>query len=245
VADDVADVTRSVRSVSATAEATSEAARETLEAARTGHRSVGETLESMQRIRSEVQGISRRIKSLGDRSLEISEIVDTISGISSQTNLLALNAAIEASGAGEQGARFAVVADEVRKLAEGSSASSRRIAALIKAVQSEILEAVGAMEEGTLEVETGYRLAQQAGERLEAIARISDASAELAEKISVQAGSQVAGIEQVAASVVSIADLAQRTDQAVVGGRQTAERLRELARQLRERLSRFQLPEVS
>jgi methyl-accepting chemotaxis protein len=244
VAEDVAGVTRSVRGVSASAESSSAAAQETLEAARTGHGAVGDTLESMQRIRAEVQGIARRIKSLGDRSLEISEIVDTISGISSQTNLLALNAAIEASGAGEQGARFAVVADEVRKLAEEAAVSSRRISGLIKAVQSEINEAVGAMEDGTEEVETGFRLAQQAGERLEEIARISQASAELAQGISEQTAVQVASIDQVAASVAAIADLAQRTDQTMAGGRRTAEQLRELARQLTLRLARFQLPDA-
>jgi methyl-accepting chemotaxis protein len=244
VAHDVASVTTSVRGVSESAEAASAAARETLTAAQTGRQSVGETLESMQRIRSEVQGISRRIKGLGDRSLEISEIVDTITGIASQTNLLALNAAIEASGAGEQGARFAVVADEVRKLAEEASTSAKRIAGLIKAVQAEILDAVGAMEEGTVEVETGFRLAQQAGDRLEQIAQISNASAERAQQISIQATGQVASIEQVAGSVAAIAQLSQRTDETVAGGRRSAEQLREVARRLTQRLSRFQLPET-
>jgi twitching motility protein PilJ len=245
VAESVAEVTGSVRGVSERAEASSGAARQTLEAARTGQQAVGDSLDSMQRIRGEVQGISRRIKGLGDRSLEISEIVDTISGISSQTNLLALNAAIEASGAGEQGARFAVVADEVRKLAEASAASSKRIAGLIKTVQAEILDAVGAMETGTVEVETGFRLAQQAGERLERIAEISSTSAELAQQISGQTAGQVESIEQVAATVKAIADLALQTDQTVAGGRQTAEQLRELAARLNQRLARFELPAAS
>jgi methyl-accepting chemotaxis protein len=245
VAESVAEVTGSVRGVSERAEASSGAARQTLEAARTGQQAVGDSLDSMQRIRGEVQGISRRIKGLGDRSLEISEIVDTISGISSQTNLLALNAAIEASGAGEQGARFAVVADEVRKLAEASAASSKRIAGLIKTVQAEILDAVGAMETGTVEVETGFRLAQQAGERLERIAEISSTSAELAQQISGQTAGQVESIEQVAATVKAIADLALQTDQTVAGGRQTAEQLRELAVRLNQRLARFELPAAS
>ena len=83
-----------------------------------GEQAVRDSLDGMQRIRGEVQAISKKIKSLGDRSLEISEIVNTIEEIASQTNLLALNAAIEAAGAGEAGLRFAVVADEVRKLAE-------------------------------------------------------------------------------------------------------------------------------
>src|SRR5204862_269121 len=82
-----------------------------------------------------------RIKSLGDRSLEISEIVNTIEEIASHTNLLALNAAIEAAGAGEPGVRFAVVADEIRKLAERAANATKDIAARIRAVQGETQEA--------------------------------------------------------------------------------------------------------
>ena len=114
-----------------------------------------DTLEGMQRIRSSVQATARKIKSLGDRSLEISEIINVINDITEQTNLLALNAAIEAARAGDAGRGFAVVADEVRKLAEHSRSATKDIAALIKAIQAETNEAVVVMEEGTKEVEVG------------------------------------------------------------------------------------------
>ncbi|NUQ01879.1 MAG: aldo/keto reductase, partial [Armatimonadetes bacterium] len=60
-----------------------------------------ETVRDMQSIRSAVQRMAKQVKGLGDRSLEISQIVSTIRDIANQTNLLALNAAIEAAGAGE------------------------------------------------------------------------------------------------------------------------------------------------
>jgi methyl-accepting chemotaxis protein len=241
VGAEVAEVTQSVREVSRTAEASAGAARQTLTAADQGRSAVVDTLGGMQRIRAEVQGISRRIKGLGDRSLEISEIVDTITGIASQTNLLALNAAIEAAGAGEEGARFAVVADEVRRLAESSSRAAQRIAALIKRVQSDIQEAVAAMETGTREVETGFQVAQQARERLGEISTLSQVSAELAQQISAAAQVQVAGVERVAQGVVSISMTADATARSVAEGRGIADRLGGLARELTERLARFRL----
>ena len=241
VGAEVAEVTQSVREVSRTAEASAGAARQTLTAADQGRSAVVDTLGGMQRIRAEVQGISRRIKGLGDRSLEISEIVDTITGIASQTNLLALNAAIEAAGAGEEGARFAVVADEVRRLAESSARAAQRIAALIKRVQSDIQEAVAAMETGTREVESGFQVAQQARERLGEISTLSQVSAELAQQISAAAQVQVAGVERVAQGVVSISATADTTAHSVAEGRGVADRLGRLARELTERLARFRL----
>src|SRR5207247_1539907 len=137
---------------------------QTLEAATRGEIAVRDSLAGMQRIRGEVQVISKRIKSLGDRSLEISEIVNTIEEIASHTNLLALNAAIEAAGAGESGVRFAVVADEIRKLAERAANATKDIAARIRAVQGEPQEAVVALEEGTREVESGCKVTIRDGD---------------------------------------------------------------------------------
>ena len=195
----------------------------------------------MQGIRREVQSISKRIKSLGDRSLEISEIVDTISDISAQTNLLALNAAIEASGAGEAGSRFAIVAGEVRKLAEDSERATQRIAGLIKNVQAEVQEVIGSVEDGTREVETGYRVATQAGERLREIAEIVTQSAQLAQQISAATDQQVSGVEQVGSKVQSMAQISVRARETGQEGRQTAEKLQQLASNLTSNLERFRL----
>src|SRR5215469_95307 len=84
----VEELTVSMKQVSNNAEASAEAARRALDAAEQGNRSVRDTLEGMQRIRSSVQATAKRIKALGDRSLEISEIVNVINDITEQTNLL-------------------------------------------------------------------------------------------------------------------------------------------------------------
>jgi len=145
-----------------------------------------------------VQATAKKIKSLGDRSLEISEIINVINDITEQTNLLALNAAIEAARAGEAGRGFAVVADEVRKLAEHSRSATKDIAALIKAIQAETNEAVVVMEEGTKEVESGAGLADQAGTRAGRHSNVVRQSAELVQEISLASKQQVRGTEGVA-----------------------------------------------
>ncbi|MBI9050466.1 MAG: HAMP domain-containing protein [Anaerolineaceae bacterium] len=133
------------------------------ESAQKGSQKVEDTLTGMQNIKKQVGVSADKVREMGDRSDKIGDIVVTIDDISSQTNLLALNAAIEAARAGEAGKGFAVVADEVRKLAERSSTATSEIGDLVKTIQQTVKEAVQAMEEGTLEVENGVTIANEAG----------------------------------------------------------------------------------
>ena len=236
------EVTTTMRQMSDSAQEASLAASQALEASQAGQLAVTNTLEGMQSIRREVQNISKGIKSLSDRSLEISEIVETISGIAAQTNLLALNAAIEASGAGEAGSRFAIVADEVRKLAEDSTRATSRVSNLIKGIQTEIQAAVIGVETGTKEVEAGYRIATQAGERLSEIAQLTNQSAAFAQTIASSTRVQVQQINNVAQAVQVMAGTAEKTATDSQQGQNVAETLLKLSQQLSQSLSRFQLP---
>ncbi len=98
----VEELTVSMKQVSNNAEASAEAARRALDAAEQGNRAVRDTLEGMQRIRASVQATAKKIKSLGDRSLEISEIINVINDITEQTNLLALNHGRRHQGSGRR-----------------------------------------------------------------------------------------------------------------------------------------------
>jgi methyl-accepting chemotaxis protein len=123
----------------------------------------------MDTIERTVANSAEAVTKLGERSLKIGQIVETISGIAGQTNLLALNAAIEAARAGEQGRGFAVVAEEVRKLAEQSQEATKQIAELIIEVQTETDKAVVAMNDGTREVKIGGEVVDTAGQAFQEI----------------------------------------------------------------------------
>jgi methyl-accepting chemotaxis protein len=113
------------------------------------------------------------IRGLGERAVEIGAIVDVIDDVADETNLLALNAAIIAAQAGDQGRAFSVVADEIKELADRVLASTKEIGGLIRSVQEESTNAVGAIEEGARSVASGVQLSMEAGSSLEDITRSS------------------------------------------------------------------------
>ena len=114
------------------------------------------------------------VDKLGQRSKEIGQIVEAISGIAEQTNLLALNAAIEAARAGEHGRGFAVVSEEVRKLAEESQEAAQKIATLIGDIQADTTNAVDSMQQGNAAVRRGTQSVEKLRETFEMIRASSD-----------------------------------------------------------------------
>ncbi|MCC6139856.1 MAG: methyl-accepting chemotaxis protein [Nitrospira sp.] len=237
----VEQLAASMRQVAETAGASSESARQVLQATERGRVAVQETVQDMQSIRAAVQRMSKQVKALGDRSLEISQIVSTIRDIANQTNLLALNAAIEAAGAGEAGARFAVVADQVRKLAESSTQATREIADLVKVIQSETQDAVVAMEHETQAVEAGSASALRTGDVFKEISTIAQRSSELAQSIASSAVEQTASTDKVGRSIKDFTGGAVATQKATDSTRVTVEDMAKLAETLTASVSQFKL----
>lgn len=237
----VEQLASSMREVSETAGASSESAKQVLQATERGRVAVHATVQDMQGIRSTVQRMSKQVKALGDRSVEITQIVSTIRDIANQTNLLALNAAIEAAGAGEAGARFAVVADQVRKLAESSTQATREITDLVKVIQTETQDAVVAMEQETQAVEAGSASALRTGEVFNEISGIAQRSSELAQTIASAAVDQSASTDQVGRSLKDFAGGAVATQKATDSARATVEDMAKLAEGLTVSVAKFKL----
>jgi len=237
----VNDMSHTIQRMAENAEAATQASLRATQAAVKGGSSVAETIKGMQRIRAAVQTTGKKIKGLGERSLEIGAIIEVINEIATQTNLLALNAAIEAARAGEQGRGFAVVADEVRKLAERAARATKDITSLIKGIQVETSEAVTVMEEGTREVEEGTKLADQAGAALREIEQIVKQTSGLVTDITNSAADQVKVSEGIVTSMDSISKLTQETTVGVRDTVETISKLAELSTRLTVAIGRFKL----
>lgn len=136
----------------------------TSEKASKGNTVILSVIEQMDRIEAKVNGLSKAIYNLGNRTKEIKKIIDVIQSITEQTNLLALNASIEAAKAGIHGRGFAVVANEVKKLAETSSASTQQIIGIVSKIQDDSEEVLLEMELVSKEVINGRELNKNAGE---------------------------------------------------------------------------------
>jgi len=230
-----------INDVSGQAQETATVARQSLEAAESGLRAVQNTIGGMNSIRDQIQETSKRIKRLGESSQEIGEITELISDITEQTNVLALNAAIQAASAGEAGRGFSVVAEEVQRLAERSGDATRQIAALVKTIQTDTQDAVGAMERSTQGVVEGARLSDAAGTALGEIDRVSRQLAELIGQISNQALSEAQSANVVAANIQHIFAVTEQTGE---GTRSTAQMVRELSRaaeELKQSVARFKI----
>jgi hypothetical protein len=98
------------------------------------------------------------------------------------------------------------------------------------------------VEGGTKEVEQGYRIATEAGTRLEEIAQLAERNAEAIRQVVQSTVAQVERVQEVTQAVQAIYDTALQTDAESRRGREVAEQLRELSQSLAQSLSRFQLP---
>ena len=172
--------------------------------AQEGTNTIGGAVEQMNHIEETVDSLAIVVTKLGERSKEIGQIVDTISGIAGQTNLLALNAAIEAARAGEMGKGFAVVAEEVRKLAEQSQEAAKEIENLIGEIQIDTDHAVSEMDRGTQEVKTGAKVVHEAGAAFERISDVISTVNQQALEVSRTMETLAKGTQQIVSSVGSI-----------------------------------------
>ena len=150
------------------------AAEDSMEGVKGGQVTVRRAIDTMNEMSKQINESSVIVETLGERSANIVQVIETIANIASQTNLLALNAAIEAARAGEAGRGFAVVAEEVRKLAEQSETATQSISNMIMSIQEDTTKAVKAMKENNEGVQNGTKIVAEAGEAFKQISELID-----------------------------------------------------------------------
>ena len=238
----IEQMVQSIQQVSETATVSSTVAQQALQTAKQGNTAVRNTIDGMNRIREQAQETSKRIKRLGETSQEIGLIVQLIDDIADRTSILALNASIQAAAAGDAGRGFAVVAEEVERLAVRSTDATKKIAALVKAIQGETNEAVAAMDRSIQEVVNGSKVANQAGQSLQEIEGVSVKLAELIQQITAASKQQATSSEELARSMGDISQITVETANGTKLAATNVNSLAKLADELRSSVSAFRLP---
>jgi methyl-accepting chemotaxis protein len=203
------EMASAMRAVDTSAETTANLSREVVEKAELGQAKVVQTIAGMDAIREATDVAESVIRGLGARTNEIGGILDVIDDVADETNLLALNAAIIAAQAGEHGKAFSVVADEIKELADRVLASTKEIGALIRAVQDESENAIGAIEAGSASVMSGVDLSAEAGRTLEEITEASRESGTRIDEIVASVREQTKAASHVVALMERVRDSAE------------------------------------
>jgi twitching motility protein PilJ len=237
----VLQMAQSINEVSQSAGQSARVAQQSLAAAEKGAQSVQNQIAGMHEIRAQIQDTSKRIKRLGESSLEIGDIVELIADITEQTNILALNAAIQAASAGEAGRGFTVVAEEVQRLAERSAEATKQIDAIVKTIQADTQDAVAAMEKSTVGVVEGTKLSDTAGGALDEIRRVSRELAELIGAISTQTQKQSASVSDVTRGMQGILQITEETTEGTKQTNVSIGQLTKLAAELRSSVAGFKV----
>ena len=219
-ASELNNIVSAVRGVTALVESNEQSAHEasamvrsTAELAVQGGKVVGQVVDSMDSIRSGAH--------------QIAEIVSMIDAIAFQTNILALNAAVEAARAGEAGRGFAVVAAEVRALAQRSATAAKEIAVLIG-------RSVNA-------VDTGDKLATQAGEGMRQVQASVEKVVQSVKEIDLAGKQQRQGIGEVGTAIDEMSRASEDGMEIVRRSVNSTERMQEQVKALTQAMEAFRV----
>ncbi len=251
----IGEIAASIERTARSAEEAARASAETSSAAGSGGDAARLAGEKVKKVFARIEAASEQVFAFGERTKEISKIVEAITSVASQTNLLALNATIEAARAGEYGRGFAVVAEEVRKLAESAGRSGEQISGLAADISGRAAQVVETMKASVSELGEGREDLNAIIRTLADIAQMARTGADKVGVISGAARDQLQGSADMVQAMDHISDVASSNAGATeqvrkVMGEQTAavaqmasaaQELTNLSVELQTVVSRFRL----
>jgi methyl-accepting chemotaxis protein len=174
------------------------------------------------------------MEKLGASSSEIGNVIKVITSIAEQTNLLSLNATIEAARAGDAGRGFAVVANEVKELARETSKATEEISEKIAAIQADARGAMDAIREIS-------KIIAQINDIQNTIATSVEEQTVTTSEIGRNAAEAAFGSNQIAQSILCLAETAKSATAGASNTRKAAGELARLSSELTTTISQFKL----
>jgi len=162
----------------------------------------------MRTVFERVEQSGAKVFKLEEKTGQVHQILEIITGVAQRTNLLSLNASIEAARAGEAGRGFSVVADEIRKLAENATRSGEEISKLIHEIQTDTQEVADEMRMSGQVINEGREDVNTIASSLEHIASAVGEASERAEGIFLKADTQTRDASRMVSSMDEIARVA-------------------------------------
>ncbi len=217
-------------------------AAEAIDNTRSARGTVNKTVSGIRAIRETISETEKRMKRLGDRSQEVSGVVNLINTIAERTHILALNASMHAASAGEAGKGFAVVADEVQRLAESARTSTEEISTMVNNMRVETADTATMMNTLISQVAEGSRMAEEAGQQMEATETTTEQLVETVKLIAEQAIQQADVANRVKDRSGIIRGFTDKTEKQLQEQRVFTDNLKKYADTLVKHVNVFSLP---
>jgi methyl-accepting chemotaxis protein len=241
----LAIATEGMGRVAELAQSSNRAASEASTSTENAMNTVQSTVRGMDAIRETISEMEKRIKRLGERSQEISQIVGLINTISERTHVLSLNASMQAAMAGDAGRGFAVVAEEVQRLAENSRQATAQIASLVQNIQIETNDTIATVNKTIDQVVQGSDMARVSGDKMRETRDTTERLVQLVQNIAESSLGQMKLVESLRLGAGEITQSTEKTAEQLNAQNQVTSSLVTASQKLVESVSVFKLPAVA